>query len=70
MTLSLAGTGCRTTAPTVSIPDMSLVRPTRPQLAGSYEDMVRDLIRYGYEMEAYCEGLELYIQTVGDILST
>ena len=54
----------------MTIPDMSLVRPVRPQLEGSYEDMVRQLIRYGYEMEAYCEGLELYIQTVGDILST
>lgn len=55
-------------SPTVSIPDMSLVRPVRPQLEGSYEDMVRQLIRYGYEMEAYCEGLESYILDISEIL--
>lgn len=66
--LSLAGTGCRTVAPTVTIPDMSLVRPVRPQLTGTYEDMVRTLIGYGYELEYYCDGLEDYISDINSII--
>lgn len=68
MMLSLVGTGCRTVSPTVTIPDMSLVRPARPQLTGTYEDMVRTLIQYGYELEYYCDGLEKYISDISDIL--
>lgn len=68
MMLSLIGTGCRTVSPTVSIPDMSLVRPSRPVLEGSYEDMLRDMIWYGYALEYYCDGLEDYIDRISDIL--
>lgn len=66
--LSLAGTGCRTVVPSVTIPDMSLVRPSRPVLEGSYEDMLRDMIRYGYELEYYCDGLEDYISDINSII--
>lgn len=52
----------------MTIPDMTLVRPTRPQLIGTYEDMVRTLIRYGYELEYYCDGLERYISDISEIL--
>lgn len=52
----------------MTIPDMTLVKPTRPQLTGTYEDMVRTLIRYGYELEYYCDGLEDYISDISEIL--
>lgn len=52
----------------MTIPDMTLVRPTRPQLTGTYEDMVRTLIRYGYELEYYCDGLEDYISDINSII--
>lgn len=52
----------------MTIPDMSLVRPSRPVLEGSYEDMLRDMIRYGYELEYYCDGLEDYISDINSII--
>ena len=66
--LLLSGTACQTRIPAIEIPDMTLVRPTRPQLIGTYEDMVRTLIGYGYELEYYCDGLEDYISDINSII--
>lgn len=63
-------TGCKTTNnPIIQIPDLSIVRPERPTLEGSYENMVKQLIVYSNYMELYATELEDYIVEINHILA-
>lgn len=69
MLLTLGMTACRSTEnPSATIPDMTLVRPERPYLDGTSEDMVLTLMEYAMRLEIYADGMEDYIQRVGEIL--
>ena len=62
--------GCRTTdSSAIQIPPLTVERPERPYLDGTYEDMVRQLIVYGMRMDEYCDRLETYIDEVNRILN-
>ena len=62
--------GCRTTdSSVIQIPPLTVERPERPYLDGTYEDMVRQLIVYGMQMDEYCDRLETYIDEVNRILN-
>lgn len=72
MTIGIAtlAIGCKTVSTDgISIPPLAVVRPERPYLEGSYEDMVRQLIVYGMQMNEYCDRLEQYIAEVDRILN-
>lgn len=70
LSVSMLGTGCKTTSdPVIQIPDLSVVRPERPTLEGSYENMVKQLIVYSNYMEMYATGLEDYIVEINYILA-
>ena len=72
MTIGIAtlAIGCKTVSTDgISIPPLAVERPERPYLEGSYEDMVRQLIVYGMQMDEYCDRLEMYIDEINKILS-
>ena len=69
VSIILLAVGCKTVIDTIHIPQLTLERPERPYLEGSYEDMVRELIVYSEEMELYCSRLEQYIDEVDRILN-
>lgn len=60
---------CSTTAGDLSIPPLTLERPERPYLEGTYEEMLRATMGYAMELEQYADRLELYIASLDDILS-
>lgn len=60
---------CSTTAGDLSIPPLTLERPERPYLEGTYEKMLRAMMGYVMELEQYADRLELYIASLDDILS-
>lgn len=62
--------GCKTVADgSIHVPQLTLERPVRPYLEGSYEEMVRELITYSEDMELYADRLEQYIHEVDRILN-
>ena len=72
MTIGIAtlAIGCKTVSTDgISIPPLAVVRPERPYLEGSYEDMVKDLILYCGMLDGYCDRLEMYIDEINKILS-
>ena len=69
VSIILLAVGCKTVIDAVHIPQLTLERPERPYLEGSYEDMVRELIVYSEEMELYADRLEQYIDEVDRILN-
>lgn len=70
VSIILLTVGCKTVVDNaIHIPPLTLERPERPYLEGSYEDMVRELIVYSEDMEMYCSRLEQYIDEVDRILN-
>lgn len=62
--------GCKTVADgSIHVPQLTLERPERPYLEGSYEEMVRQLIMYSEDMELYADRLEQYIDELDRILN-
>ena len=71
VSIILLAVGCKTVADgSIHVPQLTLERPERPYLEGSYEDMVRELIVYSEDMELYCSRLEQYIDEVDRILNS
>lgn len=46
-----------------------MIRPERPTLEGDYEEMLRTLLVYTFQLEEYVDITEQYIKTVNELLT-
>ena len=70
LTLLITATGCKTTTSESYrvIPSISSIKPERPTLEGTYEEMLRTLLLYTFQLEVFVEVQETYMENVNAVL--
>lgn len=60
--------GCQTVQPTPpQIPELTVIRPDRPQLTGTYEEMLKSLLVYTFSLEEYCNVVDDYLAEINSM---